>query len=58
MLVQDITNAFFKASNESLSQTASLLPNLIIAIVVFVIGVFLASLAKKLGFPSTELLKP
>ncbi len=48
VIVQDTADTFLKASNESLSQTARFLPNLIIAVVIFLIGVFLASLAKKL----------
>ena len=48
VVVQDTTDALFRASNESLTQTAKFLPNLIIAIVIFLIGVFLASVAKKL----------
>ena len=48
VVVKDTTDAFLRASNESLTQTARFLPNLIIAIVIFLVGVFLASLAKKL----------
>ena len=47
-VVKDTTDALLKASNDSLTQTANFLPNLIIAIVIFLVGVFLASLAKKL----------
>ena len=48
VVVQDTTDVLFRASNESLIQTAKFLPNLIIAIVIFLIGVFLALIAKKL----------
>ncbi len=45
-MVQEATDASLTALNESLSNTADFLPNLIAAIVIFVIGVLIASVIK------------
>ena len=57
VVVRDTTESFLKASNESLTQTARFLPNLIIAIIIFLFGVFLASLVKKLIIKFLESVK-
>jgi len=45
-VVNDVANASLAALNESLVNTARFLPNLIAAIVIFVIGVLVAVLVK------------
>lgn len=45
-MVQDVSNAVVIAVSESLRQTALFLPNLIAAIVVFIVGVILAVILK------------
>lgn len=45
-MVQEIANASLQALNESLANTARFLPNLIAAIVIFIVGVIIAVIVK------------
>src|SRR3989344_685232 len=47
-VLKQTTDTFIQALNDALTETASFLPNLILAIIVFTVGVVIASLVKNL----------